>query len=676
MAASVVGVPVPSSRVNPDIQKERNTATFDPLHLTYVLDGGKDRTQRRRYVESLALNDPAFKHKDLSFMDREERYTNSIRKAIHTVRRLRELEITDIQEINWYKGATVDSEVPNLSLHESMFQHTVATQMTKEQKLTWEPLLKNYELLGTYAQTELGHGTFLRGLETTATYDPATQEFVLHSPTLTAMKWWPGNLGKTCTHAVVAAQLISKGKSLGIHMFMVQLRSLEDHMPMPGIELGDIGPKFGYANIDNGFLRFDHVRIPRENMFMKYSQIEPDGSYVAPPAAKLTYGSMILIRAFIIGGMGRTLAKGATISIRYSAVRRQSELMPGAKEPQVLEYQSQQLKLFPNLATAYAFTFLGRQMQDMYARYMSELSSGEYSSLPELHATAAGLKAFTSWVMIAGMEEMRLACGGHGYSSASAFPEIYANQNPAATYEGENTVMMLQTARYLLKCVRNVRAGKGVGGVMSYLAETPQPRSSAANDKDFLCSKMLTEAYKHVARRLVYEAADRVTDSLKKGRAQVIASNENHLHLLRAGQAHCHLYVVDNFFSAVAELAAPDSVKEVLQALASLYAVHGIIQNRGEFLYDGYLTGDQLAMADRQLIALLGTIRPNAVTLVDSFDIHDDILGSILGRYDGNVYENLYKWAKSSPLNDKEVVDAYDLHIKPFLQENIAKSKL
>ncbi|XP_072042681.1 peroxisomal acyl-coenzyme A oxidase 1-like [Amphiura filiformis] len=81
-------------------------------------------------------------------------------------------------------------------------------------------------------------------------------------------------------------------------------------------------------------------------------------------------------------------------------------------------------------------------------------------------------------------------------------------------------------------------------------------------------------------------------------------------------------------------------------------------------------------MADRQLIALLGTIRPNAVTLVDSFDIHDDILGSILGRYDGNVYENLYKWAKSSPLNDKEVVDAYDLHIKPFLRENIAKSKL
>lgn len=41
-------------------------------------------------------------------------------------------------------------------------------------------------------QTELGHGTFLRGLETTATYDPKTEEFVINSPSLTSYKWWPG----------------------------------------------------------------------------------------------------------------------------------------------------------------------------------------------------------------------------------------------------------------------------------------------------------------------------------------------------------------------------------------------------------------------------------------------------------------------------------------------------
>lgn len=47
-----------------------------------------------------------------------------------------------------------------------------------------------------FFQTELGHGTFLRGLETTATYDPSTEEFVLNSPTLTSYKWWPGGRKK------------------------------------------------------------------------------------------------------------------------------------------------------------------------------------------------------------------------------------------------------------------------------------------------------------------------------------------------------------------------------------------------------------------------------------------------------------------------------------------------
>ena len=68
------------------------------------------------------------------------------------------------------------------------------------------------DYLGTYAQTELGHGTFIRGLETTATYDPRTEEFILNSPTLTAFKWWPGGLGKTANYAIVMANLFTQGK--------------------------------------------------------------------------------------------------------------------------------------------------------------------------------------------------------------------------------------------------------------------------------------------------------------------------------------------------------------------------------------------------------------------------------------------------------------------------------
>lgn len=93
-----------------------------------------------------------------------------------------------------------------------------------------------------YLQTELGHGTNVAALETTATYIPETREFELHSPTLTSSKWWVGALGKTATHGVVQARLIlPSGKDVGPHLFFVQLRSTEDHRLLPGITAGDIG---------------------------------------------------------------------------------------------------------------------------------------------------------------------------------------------------------------------------------------------------------------------------------------------------------------------------------------------------------------------------------------------------------------------------------------------------
>ena len=45
-----------------------------------------------------------------------------------------------------------------LGLHEGMFLVTLENQLSDEQKKKWLPKVLNYEILGTYAQTELGHG--------------------------------------------------------------------------------------------------------------------------------------------------------------------------------------------------------------------------------------------------------------------------------------------------------------------------------------------------------------------------------------------------------------------------------------------------------------------------------------------------------------------------------------
>jgi acyl-CoA oxidase len=61
---------------------------------------------------------------------------------------------------------------------------------------------------------------------------------------------------------------------------------------------------------------------------------------------------------------------------------------------------------------------------------------------------ACCLKAVGSTDAAIGVTTCRLACGGHGYMNCSNLPNIYALITATETYEGENTVLLLQTARY------------------------------------------------------------------------------------------------------------------------------------------------------------------------------------------------------------------------------------
>ncbi len=102
------------------------------------------------------------------------------------------------------------------------------------------------DIIGCYAQTELGHGSNVRRLETTATWNPADRTFTLHSPSLTAAKWWVGTLGVCANYAIVIARLILEGEDYGPHPFLCQIRDLTTHTSLRGIYVGDIGPKLGY----------------------------------------------------------------------------------------------------------------------------------------------------------------------------------------------------------------------------------------------------------------------------------------------------------------------------------------------------------------------------------------------------------------------------------------------
>lgn len=93
------------------------------------------------------------------------------------------------------------------------------------------------------------------------------------------MKFWPGLLGSSGTHAVIQAKTFVKGKYIGIQTFVIPIRD-QNFNVLEGIEAGDIGPKLGFQRVDNGYLKINNTLIPRENMLMKYVQVTPEGQVI------------------------------------------------------------------------------------------------------------------------------------------------------------------------------------------------------------------------------------------------------------------------------------------------------------------------------------------------------------------------------------------------------------
>lgn len=191
-------------------------------------------------------------------------------------------------------------------------------------------------------------------------------------------------MGHSTNYATVVAQLYSKGKNHGVYPFIVQLRDEETWMPMKGIKIGEIGPKLGMKAVNNGYLGFESVRIPRKNMLMRNAQVLEDGTFVKSQTSVLTYGTMIFVRSLIIRDMANFLSKAATIATRYSAVRRQSPIDPKMPEVQVIDHVTQQNKLFPNLARTIIFKLTADYIWDLYSQVTSELNEGNLQRLPEV----------------------------------------------------------------------------------------------------------------------------------------------------------------------------------------------------------------------------------------------------------------------------------------------------
>ena len=520
---------------------------------------------------------------------------------------------------------------------------------TDKQIQKWvEPTLRG-EVIGSYVQTELGHGSDVRSLETTATFDPERDEFIINSPTLTSTKFWPGDLGLCANHVICMAQLIIAGKSYGVHGFIVQVRDLETNKTLPGIEAGDIGEKFGFNTKDNGYARFDNVRIPRENMLMKYSKVSKKGEYKRLGDERVGYAVMMEIRDMIGNVSWKCLSQALVISVRYSLFRTQFADEDG-NERVVLDYQLQQDKLIPLLAINYAMHAGALNVSRLAQENIKKIKETEdFSMMKDLHATLCGTKAFYSNEAETGINKARLACGGHGFSSYSGFTTLTREFSPNVTYEGENTVMALQTARYLLSCLEKLRKGSPVQESVAYLKnikEILSIKKCQAQSVDDLTLDVIFDLLQANAAYLVYAAAQALMEGAKEGSFKESWDKHAGIQLVESARAHTAVYTYKAFFERINSVVKDPALKVVLQRLCVLYGIEIILRHPLGLVESEYVTPKQFKLINQRKQALLREIRPEVIGLVDSFGYPDNTLRSALGQYDGNVYETLLKWVR------------------------------
>jgi acyl-CoA oxidase len=523
-----------------------------------------------------------------------------------------------------------------------LFGGAVQALGTKAHHDRFLPDIISFDLPGCFAMTETGHGSDVQQLRTTCTYDPATQTFDLHTPHEAARKDYIGNAAQDGRMAVVFAQLVTQGERRGVHAWLVPIRD-EAGNPVPGVTIGDDGPKAGLNGVDNGRLTFDHVRVPRDMLLDRYGQVAEDGTYTSSIENETRrfftmLGTLVRGRVSVGGSAGSATKLALEIAVRYGDTRRQFTAPGEDREVVVNDYLVHQRKLLPALAKTYALHFAQEELTSTMHDVQGAAHPDE-TAQRELESRAAGLKAVSTWHATRTIQLCREACGGAGYLQENRLPHLKADTDVFTTFEGDNTVLLQLVAKGLLTGYRDAFGSLEGWGKVAFVAEqvreTVLERTAARGliqrlvdavpgrdeDVSMLDRGWQLAAFEHRERHLLEGVIKRLRrGAATRGTTPFDVFNDVQDHALRTAQAHVDRVVLEAFVAGIERTTDP-AAAALLRRVCDLYALSTIEADKGWFLEHGRLTPTRAKVLTGAVDDLLKELRPHMRTLVDAFAI-------------------------------------------------------
>ncbi|HEY3996960.1 MAG TPA: acyl-CoA dehydrogenase [Mycobacterium sp.] len=504
------------------------------------------------------------------------------------------------------------------------------------------------ELRGCFAMTETGHGSDVQSLETTATYDPETEEFIIDSPTPTARKDYIGGAAETASMASVFAQLITTedGKPVnhGVHCLLVPIRDADGN-DLPGVTTSDCEYKGGLPGVDNGRIVFDHVRVPRVNLLNKYGDVAPDGTYSSPienPNRRFftMLGTLVRGRITVGGSAGAAARVALDIATRYALQRKQFTAPGEDSEVLIMDYLVHQRRLFPLIAKSYALQFAQNELVSK-CHDIQTADEPDAEEQRELESRAAGLKAANTWHATRAIQESREACGGAGYMAENRLVALRGDTDVFTTFEGDNHVLTQLVAKELLTAyaddiksmspvewVRFAASTVGDQVIKRTAAETiiqtiVDARQDSEEEGSLFNRGTQIKMFEDREQYLLASVARRL-QAKSKEMSEFEAFNSVQDHVLHAATAHIDRVTLEAFVAGI-EACPDEDARELLGIVCDLYALSVIEDDKAWYVEHRHLSTERAKAVTRGINDRCRALRPHAKTLVEGFGIPESL---------------------------------------------------